>query len=330
MNVRWMVGILVLTTPACAQLEQMVGSGIETSVKQTANPEQTEEEKQWTWVEEKKEAAEKRPTVTDEATYKTALKAARSYGAQARVYVDQNCKEGKTGSHCGDAEKIMKDMVAAQREIFEKALGISSIDFSLLDDEIIELERQKVETPSIDPWMEELGKRKATYWVDELKGRGGTLAKYVAAKGEPQCLTYSDDPKSNDTKLVNFVAKSPAKAWIKCAFTKPPSTFKRDDGDYWKIEIQWAGHWEGLGMTYDVATPSTTPNVTFNFPTDVVGERINAKASSTGFLYPGTWLRVKASYMNRFITGKEWKDGKLVDVWKHAAVGTSTFYLKWK
>lgn len=320
------LGIAALAV-GCAGIDNLIAQGVG---KATTPKKETDEQMTWRSAMEKKPGAENRPKVVDMATFATARDAVIGYVGQLDTYIRRNCK-GTRASHCDEADRLVREAAKMQVDTYEQAMAEESIDFDHLQDIVMDLERtDATSSVNIDGWMATLSQRKLDYWTSELNKRGGGMAQYVEAKGQPICLPYNSEPKGNDTRglAVSFTAKD--KIWVKCTFTRPPSEFTRSDSDYWRVEILWSGRWEDVKMVYDIARPSTSQVAIFSFPADVVGERIGEKASATGFLYPGTWLRVRASYVTRSITGREWRYDKLVDVWKHELISGSSVYLKWK
>ncbi|MFT7581517.1 MAG: hypothetical protein ACI9MR_003195 [Myxococcota bacterium] len=61
-----------------------------------------------------------------------------------------------------------------------------------------------------------------------------------------------------------------------------------------------------------------------------VTNAIKKLQSGAGFEFHGDWIRVRVSYMTRYITGKEFVDGKSVKTWKHAKMGGAVSYVKYR
>lgn len=314
----------------CAGMENILEQRVNNSIEESGKDNETDEQKQWRWAMEKKPGAASRPKVTDLASFKEAVSAIDGYTAQIQTYKDYNCTETRA-KRCDDADAAAAEAAKWQLATYDEAMAVKSIPFDEIQDYVLDFERQKAnEGVSIDKWVDEIAARKLEHWSKEISSRGGTLTKWADAQAEPVCVLYSSDPTKSDVKNIDYTFKASDTIWVKCAFTKPPAEFTRNDGDYWRIEIMWASRWESLDLTYDVKKPSASQTVVFSFPANVVGQRIEKKKAATNFLYPGTWLRVRAGYITRYITGQEWRDGKWVDVWKHEDMGGNSAFLKWK
>lgn len=309
----------------CGGMERMLNGAITPEKK-----EPTQEEYNWKSVEEDKAASAKAPAVTDKASWEEAHKLWLNYVSQLDIYIDQNCDTGTPAKRCGQANSEMQRASAAYLDVLGQGMKVSGLAFDDLQDKVLDAERQELQgNYSIDAWMRDIGGRKVAYWGGELGQKGG-LAKYVERKNEATCGAYAAKPGKDDAKGLDFVFEGSESAFVKCQFTKSPSTFQRDDGDYWLIRIMWAGSWEYINLSYDVAKPSTTNSADFSFPVDIIKDRIEKKAAETNFVYPGNWLRVQAAYMTRYKTGREWRDAKWVDTWQHDEMAATTFYVKWK
>lgn len=231
---------------------------------------------------------------------------------------------------CPKAEEMRKEAFTKLGELYNHGLASSAITFDLLQDDVLDSQWDELRKGlvDVDKAVPQLAEEKLAYWRGELKGG---MEQYVKDNGSAMCQTVSGPggAKLDLSKLKQLYAKDD-KVLVRCVFAGPPSTFKRDGKDYWRVRLRWAGRWEELALIYEVARPSTKAVVEFTVPMSAIIAKINAKAKEGDFSYPGHWLRAEIGYVTPYIDRWEWQDGKKVPIYKHGQVAGTSFFARWK
>jgi|GEM_PF-3304084 len=282
-----------------------------------------------------KELEAERATVTgletpnDNDTYKKVSHAWSKYLGDIAYHLRTFCESGGDDT-CPKAEEMRKEAFAKLGELYNHGLATPAITFDLLQDDVLDSQWDEIRKGlvDVDKAVPQLAEEKLAYWRGELKGG---MEQYVKDNGSAMCQTISapGGGKLDLGKLKQLYAASD-KILVRCTFAGPPSTFKRDAKDYWRVRLRWAGRWEELALIYEIARPSNKETVEFSIPMSAIIAKINAKAKEGDFSYPGHWLRAEIGYVTPYIDRWEWQDGVKVPIYKHGQVAGTSFFARWK
>lgn len=266
---------------------------------------------------------------TDNESFATISHGWSKLVGDAAYHLKTYCAEEKDDT-CPKAEELRKQALAKLSEVYNHGLATAAIEYDALQDGVFDSQwdEDRKGIVDVDKAVPQLAEEKLAYWRDKLKGG---MEQEVSDTGSAMCQTISGPggAKLDVSKLKQLYGPKD-KVLVRCTFAGPPTSFKRDAKDYWRVRIYWAGRWEDLALIYEIARPSAKPTVEFTVPMSAVIGKINDKAKEGGFLYPGNWLRVQIGYVTPYIDRWEWQDGKKVPIYKHGEVSATTFFARWK
>ena len=243
------------------------------------------------------------------------------------TYLKTKCGTDGKGSRCDEVRNQRAQYAKNRVELWKEALKNPAISFATLQnpaagassDPAYASHAQEIEAVVI-----ELAARKAAHWKEELKTRGG-LEGWVRAEGKSLCVFLASP--GAPIEELKYLFKPGEEVVIRCQFTAPPKTFRRDSGDRWEMSLLYGRGFEPIGMNYDVAEPSEQQTVEFTFPIDMIPKRIAELPVPTRFKN-GTWQAVQVQYATRNISGRKMVDNRLEDIWERDPKAHGTFFYK--
>lgn len=236
--------------------------------------------------------------------------------------------QGATDDTCPKAKAMRDEAVNKTVESWKLGLRTKEIPFDVLQDVLIEAERETIfeKHTDLDRWIPQLAQEKLAYWR-ELLPKG--LAAYAKSERSHTCVpTTTKGGRDVKAQELSYLFKSSQTAHIRCHFQTAPKTFKRDAKDYWRVSIHWAGNWEKL-LVYDIARPASVSSVSLATILKEIPQEIQ-KRMRTGNKYPGNWVRVEVAYITPYIKGHRWEGGVKVPVWNHGRVTGTSFFMRWR
>jgi hypothetical protein len=271
--------------------------------------------------------AEAAPAATNEQSFMTRDELFDLVVESGATYLKSQCGTDGKGSRCDEVTK-QRTLYAKKRvELWQEALKNPAIGFAPLQNPVAGASRDPAyapHAPEIEAIVTELAARKAAYWKEELKTRGG-LEGWVRAEGKSLCVFLASP--GAPIEELKYLFKPGEEVVIRCQFTVPPKTFRRDSGDRWEIRLLYDREFEPIAMNYDVAEPSEQQTVEFTFPIDMIPKRIAELPVPTRFK-SGTWQAVQVEYATRNITGRKMVDNRLEDIWQRDSQAHGAFFYK--
>lgn len=289
----------------------------------------------WSYLEaSRKNYQETYPKIVDGKSFKEHVGSRSDASWRAKEFLKRHCQDPATKNpRCAAARPLVGDMPRELVELIDQAMAIPEVDFDFIEPYVMSLERDKaVDAAKVDAWYESLATRKIAYWTNRLEGVGGKPSVFVQGGSDDDslCLFYGAPPKDSTNGLA-YAIKGASKLWLQCAFPTPPAQIKRDDKDYWELEVDFLDRYtQNLGLMFPVASPSRTSLWSVAVPTDTIIQRIKAAAARIDREITGNWASVKVKYVTREKTGKEWRNNQWVDSWDVDVLGRASFYFRWR